>query len=186
MNKPMLTDGLERHRFTTADIDRMIAAGILDAEGHWELIDGEIVPTAAQYSPHGRIGMMVSAQIFNALDRAQFEVLTGVTVELNSGTRVDPDIFVLRAGVRAKIIPGDAVVWVIEISDSTRRMDLKIKAPLYAAAGIPEYWVIDLDERVTHIHRGPSGQDWREPVRVVSFDEAVAPELFPALSITLA
>lgn len=185
MNKPMLTDGLERHRFTTADIDRMIAAGILDAEGRWELIDGEIVPMAAQHLPHGRIAMKVSAQIYNAIDRTKFEVVSGVTVDLNAGTRVDPGIFVMRAGLRTKIVPPEAILWAIEVSDTTRRKDLKIKAPLYAVAGIPEYWVIDLDERVTHIHRGPSAQGWREPVRVLPFSEAVAPEMFPALAMKL-
>ncbi len=188
MNKQigMLTDGLERHRFTTADIDRMIAAGILEAEGRWELIDGEIVPMAAQHLPHGRIAMKLSAQIYNAIDFNKFEVVSGVTVELSAASRVDPDIVVMRAGVRSKIVPAEAVLWVIEVSDATRRKDLKVKAPLYAAAGIPEYWVIDIEERVTHIHRGPSAQGWREPVRVVAFSDAVAPEMFPSLAITLA
>ncbi len=188
MNKQigMLTDGLERHRFTTADIDRMIAAGILEAEGRWELIDGEIVPMAAQHLPHGRIAMKLAAQIYNSLDLTKFEAVAGVTVELNAGSRVDPDISVMRAGVRSKIVPAEAVLWVIEVSDATRRKDLMVKAPLYAAAGIPEYWVIDLEDRVTHVHRGPSAQGWRDPVRVVAFSEAVAPALFPALTITLA
>ncbi|MFN0023212.1 MAG: Uma2 family endonuclease [Parvularculaceae bacterium] len=187
MNKQigMLTDGIERHRFTTADVDRMIAAGILDAEGRWELIDGEIVPMAAQYTPHGRIAMKVSARIYNALDFSKFEVISGVTVELGAESRVDPDIFVMHAGVSSKIVPASSVLWVIEVSDATRRKDLKVKAPLYAAAGIPEYWVIDLDERVTHIHRSPSAQGWGEPVRVLPFSEAIAPELFPALMIVL-
>lgn len=185
MNKPMLTDGLERHRFTTADIDRMIAAGILDAEGRWELIDGEIVPMAAQYVPHGDMTIRLAVHFYQGVDRSKFKVLTGVTVELNAGTRVDPDICVFEAGVAAKIVPARATRLVIEVSDATRRKDLKIKAPLYAAAGIPEYWVIDLDERVTHIHRGPSAQGWLEAVRVIPFAESVAPEMFPALSIKL-
>jgi Uma2 family endonuclease len=121
-----------------------------------------------------------------AIDHSQFEVLMGATVELSPKTRVDPDIYVAKAGISSNIVDSADVLWAIEVSDATRRKDLKIKAPLYAEAGISEYWVIDLDERVTHVHRGPSAQGWLEPVRVIPFAESIAPEMFPALAITLA
>lgn len=188
MNKQigMLADGLERHRFTTGDIDRMVAAGILESEGRWELIDGEIVPMAAQHTPHARMISKLHLMLAMGLDQKVFEVLLGATVELSPTTRVDPDIYVAKAGVTSKIVAAADVLWAIEVSDGTRRKDLKIKAPLYAAAGIPEYWVIDLDERLTHIHRGPSAQGWREAVQVIPFSAEVAPSMFPGLAITLA
>jgi Uma2 family endonuclease len=187
MNKQfgMRTDGLERHRFSTADVDRMIAAGILEAQGRWELIDGEIVPMAAQHLPHARIVSRLFREIHAGIDAAKFEVFLGATVELSPSTRVDPDVYVAKAGLTSKIVPVASVLWAIEVSDATRRKELKIKAPLYADAGVPEYWVVDLDERVTHIHRGPTSQGWREPVRVAPFSESISPKMFPALAITL-
>ncbi|MDZ7627367.1 MAG: Uma2 family endonuclease [Parvularculaceae bacterium] len=187
MNKQigMRTDGLERHRFSTVDIDRMVAAGILEAEGRWELIDGEIVPMAAQHTPHARVVSHLFRTVFAAIETARYEVFLGAMVELSPSTRLDPDLYVAKAGLTSKIVPASAVLWAVEVSDSTRRKDLKIKAPLYADAGIPEYWVIDVEERVTHIHRGLSADGWREPIRVAPFTEAIAPAAFPAISVRL-
>jgi Uma2 family endonuclease len=54
------------------------------------------------------------------------------------------------------------VVLLIEISDSTLRYDLDVKARLYATHGIPEYWVVDLVNRLLVRHRGPTGQAYSE------------------------
>jgi Uma2 family endonuclease len=50
--------------------------------------------------------------------------------------------------------PGTAYL-VIEVAFSSQRIDLVHKAPIYAAAGVPEYWVIDLVRRVVAVHREP-------------------------------
>jgi Uma2 family endonuclease len=91
---------------------------------------------------------------------------------------------VVRAGVSTKIAYAADVLWAIEVSDATRRKDLKIKAPLYAAAAIPDYWVIDLERSVTHIHRNPSASGWGEIVEA-SFEQEIAPGSFPDLNIVI-
>ncbi len=181
----MAAEGLERHRFSISDIDRMVESGVLDAEGRWELLDGEIVPVAAQHTPHARMVWRLSQRIDRSIDPKRHEVFLGATVELSPFSRVDPDIYVARAGVVDRIVPASQVVWAVEVSDATRRKDLKVKAPLYAAAGIAEYWVIDLETRLTHIHRGPSASGWAEVIQA-PFDQSVAPAMFPELKITLA
>jgi Uma2 family endonuclease len=187
MNRPftMRAGGLERHRFSVGDVDCMIGAGVLDAEGRWELIDGEVVPMAATYASHGRMALRLARLIDKALDASRFELFAGVTVELGDLTRVDLDLFVARAGLAAKIVPASAVLWAIEISDATRWKDLSVKAPLYAAAGIPEFWVVDLEQQTTHVHRGPSASGWTKPVIRMPFGQAIAPEEFPECTLTI-
>ncbi len=179
-------EGLERHRFSVSDIDRMVEAGVLDAEGRYELIDGEIVPMAAQHTPHARMLSKLHLSLATQVDRKAFEVFLGATVELSGFTRVDPDIYVARAGVATRIVRASDVLWAIEISDATRRKDLKVKAPLYAAAAIQEYWVVDLEEGATHVHRGPSPSGWTTPILRVPFEGTIAPAQFPDLRLTLA
>ena len=49
---------------------------------------------------------------------------------------------------------------VVEISDTTLRFDRNVKVPLYATAGIPEVWIIDLEQDVLHVYRHPSGDEY--------------------------
>ncbi|MEQ1930480.1 MAG: Uma2 family endonuclease [Parvularculaceae bacterium] len=188
MSRPfaMTADGLERHRFSVGDVDRMIEAGVINAEGRWELINGDIVPMAAQYLPHARMVARLFRQIDSAIDPKAHEVFLGATVELSPFSRVDPDIYVASASIDSRIVQAIDVLWAIEVSDATRRKDLTVKAALYATAGIPEYWVVDIEARVTHIHRGPSAGGWTAPIIEAPFDAAIAPAAFPDLNLTLA
>ncbi|MEQ1929319.1 MAG: Uma2 family endonuclease [Parvularculaceae bacterium] len=79
----MTAEGLERHRFSVSDLDRMTDAGVLDPEGRWELIDGEVVPMAAQHTSHGRMAFRLAKCIDLRVDQNMFEVYAGVTVELD-------------------------------------------------------------------------------------------------------
>jgi hypothetical protein len=66
------------------------------------------------------------------------------------------------------------VMLVVEVSDSTARNDRLVKAPLYAKAGIPELWIVDLTTSETVVHRGPSEAGWADVVGVPFAGELVA------------
>ena len=78
-----------------------------------------------------------------------------------------------RADGYRKAHPGPQdVLLIIEVADTSVEFDMKIKARLYAKAGIPEYWVIDVQERSLHVHTGPSARGYKtieafEPADVV-------------------
>jgi Uma2 family endonuclease len=57
---------------------------------------------------------------------------------------------------------------IIEVAQSSRQRDLNWKRSIYAAASISEYWVVDVDEQLLVIHRGPAGGDYQqiEPMNV--------------------
>jgi hypothetical protein len=79
--------------------------------------------------------------------------------------------------------PGD-VLLAVEVAESSRSRDLFTKAPRYGATGVAELWVVELNEALTYVFRGPGTAAWAEPVRV-PFGEALRPLLLPAAKIRL-
>jgi Uma2 family endonuclease len=95
-----------------------------------------------------------------------------------------PDIVLLKPredGYRSGRHPTpDEVLLLIEVADSSARIDRTVKAPLYARAGILEYWIVDLGGRYIEVFREPSGEEYRriEELRAGT----VSPIAFPDLS----
>ena len=68
----------------------------------------------------------------------------------------------------------------VEVADSTLAFDLNTKAALYARAGIPEYWVLDVKGQRLMVHRDPSGGRYQSVIAYLSLSE-----LFGVLPSTL-
>ncbi len=68
-------------------------------------------------------------------------------------SRPEPDLAIAPVTPRDRHPSGALLV--VEISVSSRRIDLGLKATIYAAAGVPEYWVLDVDARTLFVHREP-------------------------------
>lgn len=74
-------------------------------------------------------------------------------------------------------VPAANVLIAVEIADATRDWDLGPKATDYARAHVPNYWVVDLLEQVTHVHTGPDADGYRS-IKSVPFDHPLAlPEI---------
>ncbi|MEM6906148.1 MAG: Uma2 family endonuclease, partial [Pseudomonadota bacterium] len=74
---------------------------------------------------------------------------------------------------------------IIEVSDATLTQDLGWKAERYARHGVAEYWVVDLVNRLLHIHRGP-GEDGYGEVHANPWDLPAEPQRLPGVALTLA
>jgi Uma2 family endonuclease len=72
----------------------------------------------------------------------------------------------------------------VEVSDTTLRTDLLVKARLYARAGIPEYWTLDLNGRCLYVHRAPSEGEY-QVVEVVNEQTSVSPVARPGATLTV-
>ncbi len=77
--------------------------------------------------------------------------------------------------------PGD-VLLLVEVSETSADSDREVKVPLYARAGIPEVWLVDLEGEVIEVYRQPSAEGYRE-ARQVRRGEALSPEAFPDLTL---
>jgi Uma2 family endonuclease len=150
-------DAFRRHVFTVSDYYRMAQAGILRPEARVELIEGEIIDMPPIGSRHaGTIdhlsGILREQAAGLALVRVQHPVA------LSDYSEPEPDIALVqpRTDFYKSAHPGpDDVLLIIEVADTTLRLDRKIKAPLYARHGIPEYWVIDLERDELERYRDP-------------------------------
>lgn len=96
----------------------------------------------------------------------------------------EPDVVVVPSGSYRDRLP-DRAFLVIEVSDSTRRRDLGPKSVVYARAGVPEYWVVDLQERRIVVHTDPR-PDGYVTLRTVREGETLSPAAFPETVVGLA
>ena len=104
-----------------------------------------------------------------------------VRSEDNTTNRPEPDLIVLREIERrtgAKYPPPEDILLGIEVADSTPGTDRSIKADLYARAGIPDYWVLDVNGRRMIVHREPLNGKYASIVQYLE-QESVAPLAAP-------
>jgi Uma2 family endonuclease len=153
-----LVNSPHHRRFTRDESKLMKEAGIL--EGRYELIAGYLVDKNEPAPCHGyslhRLYDRLSDVFGAAMLRDQLPI--EVAPEDRQWYAPQPDIAVLREDQReyAQRHPrGDELVMCVEVADLHPQFDLQMKSPLYARAGVPEYWVLDLTNRVLIIQRNP-------------------------------
>jgi Uma2 family endonuclease len=176
---------LTRYRFTVEEYHRMGEAGILPEDNRLELIHGDIVvrePIGVQHaSTVDRLNCLWTSRLGN---RAHVRIQNPVTFpQLDS--ELQPDVMLLRPreDFYGTGHPQAAdVLLLIEVADTTLRLDRRIKIPLYARVGVREVWLVDLTTARLEVHREPQG-DRYGAVRILARGERVAPEAFPDLSL---
>jgi Uma2 family endonuclease len=174
-----------RRLFTVEEYDRMVEVGILGENDRVELIEGEIV----EMSPIGyRHGACVAnlTRIFNRRldDRAVVWSQSAVTVSARS--KPEPDVGLLRPRSYFDGHPGIGDIFLlIEVAESSLAYDRTVKLGLYAAAGVPEYWVVDAESCTVETFRTPIGGGYRDSRRY-SRDELIAPGAFPDVAFRVA
>ncbi len=141
---------------TVEDYERMVDAGILGEDDRVELLNGQLSEKSPVSPEHAAIVRWLSTLLIRGIAPDIASVGTQLPVRLPPLSEPEPDVAIVPAGTYAHAHPTEALL-VIEVSVSSRRLDLGTKAEIYAAAGMGEYWVIDIPCRVVHVHRSPSG-----------------------------
>jgi Uma2 family endonuclease len=160
------------HRLTADEYHLMVESGGFNEDTRVELIDGLLVDMSPKTREHENVIAWLGEWLFDRVDRARFQVR--VTAALSLGdSEPEPDLIVIDRGVHRPYHPATAAL-VIEVAVSSLRRDLSVKPRLYARAGVPVYWVIDLDGGRAVVHSEPAG-DAYERVEVVT--ELTAPHL---------
>jgi Uma2 family endonuclease len=96
----------------------------------------------------------------------------------------EPDVAVVPVADYSASHPERAYL-VIEVAGSSLRKDRAVKAPLYAASGVQEYWLVNLAKKVVEVHRGPADDGWTTITRH-GREEALAPVAFPDVNVRIA
>jgi len=171
---------IARRRFTVEEYYRMAHAGILRRDDRVELIDGQVV----QMSPIGSGHAAAVAALTRGLqilvgDRAVLWVQS--PLRLGPHDVPQPDVALLHPPLdqyRGRFPePGDMRL-VVEVSDASLDYDRSVKLPLYARAGLPEAWVVDLAGAAIELHRAPVRGHYRLAERVVR-GGTMSPVAFP-------
>ena len=100
---------------------------------------------------------------------------------------LDPDLMLLKPradGYKEKLPTGEDILLLIEASDTSLQRDQEVKLPIYAQAGIPDYWIADLNKEVLLVHREPTGNQYRS-IETLSKTGKIAPLASPEFSIEL-
>jgi Uma2 family endonuclease len=152
-------------RFTVTDYHRMAEAGILTEDDRVELIDGEILQMSPMGGQHVACVRRLTHLLVGRLSgKAYINVQSAV--RLDEHAEPEPDLAAVREREYGDELPApDDVLLVIEVADTTVRYDRTRKLPLYARAGIPEAWLIDLPGEAIERHTNPLDGQYRLTMR---------------------
>jgi Uma2 family endonuclease len=177
---------IAKRHFNVTEYYRMAEAGILTEDDRVELIEGEII----ERSPIGSLHAACVRRL-NQILQQQFgaRAVIGVQdpVRLDDFSEPEPDVALLklRDDFYAQQHPSPAdVLLLIEVADTTVLYDRNIKVPLYARAGIPEVWLIDLRQDLIEVYAQPSGGAYQVQ-RQARRGAQVAAETIPQLSLNV-
>ncbi|MGO9485098.1 MAG: Uma2 family endonuclease [Rhodomicrobium sp.] len=176
-------EGLVRRRFTVAELEAMVAAGIIEEDERIELIGGEVVPMSPKGNHHEAVKIALNAH-WSKLIPDRFILAQETTFRLTPDTYLEPDFVFFDRQTKLKDLRADKAHFVVEIADSSFSYDTGRKAALYASFGIPELWVIHAVRLETRIHRNPSLTGYQSMIDLPS-DQLLAPAFAPELAVTL-
>lgn len=170
------------YRFTADQYQSMGLAGILSEYEPIELLNGEIIEMAPVGITHNDTTDCISDLMFGALlGRARIRVQG--SVRINQLSEPQPDFAILRQRPDYHLSPATPadILFIIEVSYSSLNYDQGEKLAAYAAAGIPEVWIVNLKEYGVYIHTDPVGEQY-QTVRQFRAGDSVSPLAFPDVS----
>jgi Uma2 family endonuclease len=145
------------------EYDKLVALGTFDGE-RIELIEGALRQMSPIGPPHAStVDDLAELLVLALTGRAKVRVQGSYAASELS--EPEPDCCVIPLGDYRAAHPSEAHL-IVEVADSSLRYDRGEKAQLYAACGVPEYWVVNLVDRVVEVHRAPSSAGYREITRV--------------------
>lgn len=152
MLQPMFSPERRAH-LSRLEYERIFESGTSDREP-FELLRGRVVPVMSQGPRHGRLVAWTGRELTLALGR-EYIVHQQMPFAATDDSEPEPDLAVTREE-RGDRHPSAAVL-VIEVADSSIARDRDEKQPIYAEAGVPEYWIIDAKTATVIVMTEPAG-----------------------------
>jgi Uma2 family endonuclease len=173
---------VERRRPLRRDeYEHMVEAGFFEGE-RVELVRGVIVEMSPQNLPHSAAIQLLTRWLQPALV-GRADVRVQLPFNVGDDSVPEPDFALVAPVIRRDAHPDEAFL-IIEVADASLAYDRREKTGLYASAGLPEYWIVNLVDRVVEKYSEPSGGSYARLV-TVRVGDAVAPLAFPDVSMTV-
>jgi Uma2 family endonuclease len=176
-----------QRRITVDEYHRMIAAGILGEDERVQLISGTLVAMTPQGGPHARVIQRLNRLLVRAVGD-DLVVRPQLPLTLVDDSEPEPDLAVVRAGdAEARECHPRTALLVVEVAGESLPLDRQAKAVLYARAGIPEYWIVNLAESSVEVRRepDPASGSYRTKAVARGGDTLIAASV-PGLSVGVA
>jgi Uma2 family endonuclease len=143
-------------RWKRAEYERLVECGFFQPGDQVELIGGQLVVAEPQNSPHVCAVGLTDDALRGAFGRG-WVVRVQAPVALDDESEPEPDVAVVP-GARRDYLEGhpQRPVLAVEVAESSLTSDRTIKGSLYARAGISDYWILNLVDRVVEVYRDPS------------------------------
>ena len=180
------TDLRSRLKFSSARYEQMIELGVLTKQDRVELIEGEIVEMSPIGPSHNACTDILTERFVLALAGKAIVRVQGA-VCLSETSMPEPDLAILKYRedrYRERRPTPEDIYALIEVSDSTLEFDRNVKLPLYAGAGVSEYWIVDVKKNAVYAHRQPQGGGYEEYLELTRGD-VVSLEVFPDISFSV-
>jgi Uma2 family endonuclease len=174
------------YRFSVDDYEQMIESGILDENSRVEFIRGRVVQKMPVGDRHA-----ACVKRFNRLmnQRVGDRAVIGVQDPVRFDDSVpEPDLSLLRPreDFYESVAPRPADVFLlVEVSDTTIDYDRDVKGPLYAEAGVPEYWIVNLNDDTLEVQRQPRTDGTYADVKTLSRGQQVEVAALPGIVVSV-
>jgi Uma2 family endonuclease len=182
--------GPRERLLTVAEFDRMGEAGFFAEEGRHELWDGRVMMSPSPGTPHmdraDRCALALTEAILVAGLKTVVRVSAAGGLQVGEGTVLGPDLMVIKLPLdTTRRLTGADVALVIEVAHTTLKTDLVAKREKYAAADVPDYWVLDVDGAKLHVFRDPRGVEYAQ-VETFEAGAQIAPLFAPQMTLNVA
>jgi Uma2 family endonuclease len=181
-----------QHRWTRHEYARLIDYGFLEEDDPIELLDGLLLVKEPQHSPHRTAVLLVAKALERAFGDGWF-VQTQSPISLDARSEPEPDVCVVRGSPRDYVDAHPSrPALIVEVAQSGLRRARGRKAAAYARAGIAEYWILNLVDRVLEVHRDPARPGPARPrwgyatIERFASDELATPLAMPAAPVRVA
>lgn len=146
---------IRSRQWTRLEYDRLIEGGFFRADDKVELLGGELMVAEPQGSRHAATVSLVADALRTAFGSGWY-VMTQLPVALDNESEPEPDVAVVAGTARQywDAHPSRPVL-VVEVADSSAALDREHKLSLYARAGVPDYWIVNIGEGILEVYRRP-------------------------------
>ena len=172
-------------KWTLTDYHCMIESGLLD-DRSVELLNGVIVEMSPESESHAYFSHEAAKYLGQRLGE-QADIRQGKPISIpSSHSEPEPDLAIVKPLGREYLAHHpypDHIFWLIEFSNTSLAKDLDEKRTTYAAATIPEYWVVDLNAEQLIVFRDPQNGDYQTTTSLTNGD--IIPLAFPTIPLSI-
>lgn len=187
----MATYPIRTRRWTRKEYDQLVDLGVLHEDEPIELIGGQLVVAEPKGTPH-TTSVEVTADALRAAFGHGWAVRAQNPVALDDDSEPEPDVVVVPGGHRDYLQEHPSrPALVVEVADSSLAFDRRHKGSLYARAGLPDYWIVNVVDRVLEVYRRPIPDPSAEfgwhylDVEILRPGAVVSPLARPAVTIAV-